>query len=322
MKEDQLKRAKGRCSLFSSFILQPSFFPFQPSAFILLLLLCCFGGYHWWDAQFRLANILPLSSFSSTLMVEPSPAVKEIVSQPFTYLDRGRQSFVFLSKDQRYVLKFFDTGRLIPSLFSKSASSLQRKHRQLMEGYRVAYTHIPQEAGLVYVQLQAGGNDAWPVEIIDRFGFHHTIDLSQVPFVIQLKATPTREVLTRLFEAGKVEEAKRRLGQLVDLYVEGYRLGIYDSDHNFMYNSGFLGERPLRLDVGRLEIDENIKNPAFYLQDLKKIAIERCDGWMQRHFPQFRDEIMSEMQNKLEMHHRDTDSSLAFICIKKGRSAS
>ena len=34
--------------------------------------------------------------------------VKEILSQPFTYLARGKQSFVFVSEDQKTVLKLLN----------------------------------------------------------------------------------------------------------------------------------------------------------------------------------------------------------------------
>ena len=47
------------------------------------------------------APLLPFSNHGNTLLTE------EILKQPFHYLARGGQSFVFVSEDQKYVIKFF-----------------------------------------------------------------------------------------------------------------------------------------------------------------------------------------------------------------------
>ena len=64
-------------------------------------------------------------------------SLKKITNQPFTYLNRGKQSFVFVSQDQKYVLKFFDARTLKPSLlqsiFGRNPDSLARKQKRLFD---------------------------------------------------------------------------------------------------------------------------------------------------------------------------------------------
>ncbi len=275
-----------------------------------LLLLCVLIGTSmaalgFFEAQFRLANIQVsgLAESEQALDQHQQQVLEGIIDQPFAYLDRGKQSFVFISQDRRYVLKFFDVHCLkggLSSVFSPPVVKYcERRLDSLRNGYRLAFERDRAHTGLIFVQLLPNPKLSLKVDLIDRFGWRHTIDLGSVPFVIQQKAIPTRVMLTALLDKGEVAEAKRRLRQIIDLYIEEYHIGIYDRDHNFMYNTGFIDESPIRIDVGRLRADARIHEPTVFLQDLRKIALHRTGEWMQRHFPAYRDEILADMEAKL-----------------------
>ena len=262
-------------------------------------------AYSFYDRQFKLSNIKgewPKVHFES-LTKNQNSFLQTVFSQPFYYLDRGKQSFVFLSQDNRYVLKFFDSRCLrsgeLPFLFPISEEHCSKKLEQLFEGYRVAQSFDRKNTGLLFVQLTPDPAYHIQASIFDRFGFRHQINLEEVPFIIQERAIPLRELITKLLSKGKVKEAEQRLRQMIEMYVEEYRLGIVDLDHNFMYNTGFIGERPLRIDLGRLQFNEEIKDPAIYQQDLKKVFIGRLSEWLERHFPKYRQEIMQTINEEI-----------------------
>ncbi|MFS8562989.1 MAG: hypothetical protein LVR00_01085 [Rhabdochlamydiaceae bacterium] len=50
---------------------------------------------------------LPFTNHGNALVT------KEILKQPFYYLARGGQSFVFVSEDQKYVIKFSKTAPML-----------------------------------------------------------------------------------------------------------------------------------------------------------------------------------------------------------------
>lgn len=235
------------------------------------------------------------ASFQASLDDKQLAEIKAIVRQPFAYLDRGKQSYAFISQDRRYVLKFFDNR-----CWKSKPGRCQRKLLRLLSGYRLAYGKDRDHSGLVFVQLDPNANLDVKANVMDRFGFRHEVDLSKVPFVLQHKAVPLRVVLTELLQQGDVAEAKQRLRQIIDMYVEEYQRGIYDRDHNFMYNTGFIEDKPVRIDVGRLRFDERYKDKQVYVEDLEKIALDRVGGWMQRHFPAYRNEILIDMQAKVK----------------------
>lgn len=286
----------------------------KPLLSIAVALLVLVIAYSYYDRQFRLANIQGKwpTGYSTHITPDQLPSLKEIGSQPFSYLDRGKQSFVFISHDQKYVLKFFDArcmrSGMMPFLFSIGKKQCSKKLKQLFEGYKIAYEHDPSHSGLLFVQLAADSSYHLIVTVTDRFGFKHDIDLSEVPFVLQEKGVPLRQLITSLLEEGNVAETKRRLRLIVDMYVDEYQRGVFDSDHNFMYNTGFVGEKPLRIDLGRLHLEEKIKDPAVYQQDLEKIAVQRLGDWLERHFPRYRQEILADMKLKLgEVSHANPE---------------
>ena len=261
-----------------------------------VLLLVILFVYQYSEAQFQLKNI----QFSNSYLLEQHDfqTLEKIAAQKFHYLARGKQSYAFLSDDGHYVLKFFDAHALRPFPFSGGSGGSQ-KEAGLFEGYRLGFLKNRENSGLIYVSLGADSSIPYSVSVRDRFGIAHQIPLNAVPFVLQVKAVPTRNVITALLHKGDLAQAKMRLRQIVDLYLDEYSRGVYDDDHNFMYNTGFVGERPIRIDLGRLTEDSAYRERAVYFEDLKKVAIDRVDGWMQRHFPHYRTEIVDNMRDKL-----------------------
>jgi hypothetical protein len=263
-----------------------------------------FWGHSFYDRQFHLENITfhGLSPLETPQIVEQRAFLDKIIDQPFYYLDRGKQSFVFVSADDKYVLKFFDvkcswSGGMLSSL---SSEDCQKKLLRLIHGYRIADAYDRDYGGVLFTQIVPNPSLQLNVIVTDRFGFKHTIDLSSVPFVVQKKAVPTRTVLTALLINHDVSAACHKLRQIIDMYVEEHRRGLWDSDHNFMYNTGFIDDQPVRIDLGRLSLDEEKQNPQIFAREIKKIAFDRLEDWLERHFPLYSTQILADMHDKID----------------------
>lgn len=277
---------------------------------VLLLFLIGVGVYvvsgYFFDRQFSLNTITFPDAKASPVKLpqEQYDRLKAYFESPFTYLDKGHQSFVFLSSDKKIVLKFFDARSLKRfSVFPfTSVREVERGHRRLkllLDGYQLAYEKDLTNSGLHFVQLAPNPNLDFTVHLYDRFGFSHFIDLGKVLFVIQSTATTTRDVLNKQLNAGDVEEAKISLGKIVDMYLNEYQNGIYDRDHNFIDNTGFIDGRPIRIDLGRLQYDETFKNPIVYQKDLQNVLVKRTARFLRKYFPQYHDEILAYLESKI-----------------------
>lgn len=268
--------------------------------------------------DFRLGNITYEMPYEKSWEIDPLPAEQEsqlnqILAQPYFYLGKGAQSYVFASQDGRYVLKFFKFKHLRPSWFvdrlpsvgpiktykEKQAARKERRLLGVFRSYRLAYELNREEGGLIFIQLNAVNNLKRSVTVIDKIGLRHTIDLENYPFIVQYKGESLRVVLARLLDEGDLNTVKRRIGQIFDVYAGEYRKGIYDHDHGVMRNTGFIAEQPLHLDLGKLMREENMKDKTCAKQDAL-LVVAKIKAWVKRNYPRYHEELSSYIDGKIE----------------------
>lgn len=251
-----------------------------------------------------------------TPTLEQKLELQAILNQPFSYLGHGHQTYVFSSQDNQYVLKFFRIHRFKPSMLTQSLAYLpglqkwtdkREKSRQfrlerIFKGHQTAYLYDRENSGLLYVQLQPSQNLNLQVKVINWLGFSSPINLDEVPFVVQKRARPTKHVLEELLAKGDIAGVQERLQQIIQMYKNEYQKGILDTDHNVIYNTGFVGNQPIRIDVGRLTYDEKIKDPAIYEADLDRIVNKRMLGWLKRHYPEVTGDI-GDLEDIKKIYH-------------------
>jgi hypothetical protein len=239
--------------------------------------------------------------------------LNQILGQKFSYLGSGNQTYVFESQDSKYVIKFFRFHHLKPGWFEKwmpdyrpfslykekLAFSKQKRLNRIFSGHFLAYTLDKANSGIVYLQLNKHPNHLPSIQVYDQFQRVFNVDLGNTVFALQEKAVRTKEEFIRLINHGDLEGVKIRLHELFKLFVSEYERGIYDRDHNIMYNTGFIGLRPIHFDVGKLMWNEEIKNPQNFKMDLDKIAWKKIDRWFRIHYPRHRHEIAQELEKIL-----------------------
>lgn len=265
--------------------------------------------------DFRLENItydLPVK-VQEPVTSQQRQELTRILDQRYTYLGKGRQTFVFASADGQYVLKFFRFKRLKPSRIIQIGSYLPfvgsvctkcdnkrvRRLEKLFTGYQVAYKYDQEHTGILYVHLGVTHDLNKQITVQDWLGLSHQIDLDSVAFAIQRRGRMTRDVIRDFLDRGDTVSAKKYIDKLLSMYVAEYSLGIIDQDHNIMHNTGFVGETPLRLDVGQLKRDLSVRDPVVYKKDLGKIVEERVVGWLKRYYSKISQELIREFEGEI-----------------------
>lgn len=272
--------------------------------------------------DFRIANITFPFSNRSEWDVPPSNFPEQdqrdqILNQTFSYLGKGAQSYAFVSEDGNYVLKFFKFKHLKPSLLARMLPDIppfdvylkkvrvrkQKKFNSIFEGYRLAFEHNREESGLIVVQLNPNGKEKL-VTVRDKIGLEREIDLGTVPYIIQKKGETLRTILGRLLDHKEMDAAKERINQIFALFLNEYQKGIYDRDHGVLHNTGFIGNQPFHLDVGKLSKDDKMKEMENYKKDLKKVTA-RMIPWIKEQYPDLAPEIVAFIELRLSQifHH-------------------
>lgn len=205
--------------------------------------------------SFNLNQILidwsPLETFSSPL----PDKVSTILDQTFSYLSKGNEFFVFISEDQSWVIKF-------PRLFR------HRSHTKLLETLRICSTELASETAVLYAHLEQSQTGRI-LNLIDSFGYNHSVPLDQTPFVIQRAGTP---FLDKLYDS---EHPKPMIAAAVDMYRSLQKKGFVDRDPIFHKNTGWCDDHPFIFDIGSI-------SPLEDRDSLEKMTVSLKDDLAQK----------------------------------------
>ncbi len=273
---------------------------------ILLALLCMCGAALFYTKVmqgFSLQEIrssIPLDYAPLELSLEREEEIKQALAQPYRYLAKGCQFYVFESSDGKYIIKFLKYKHLrkepfvaltclpLPDIWrgacmTKIACRQQRLDK-LFSSIKIAYDDLPMETGLLFYHFNRSPFLQGKLEIRDPLGLRYKIDLDAYDYLIQKKANSVKSCFEN--SDNRPDEIRKRIGQLIEIVEVQCSKGIINTDRAFVQNVGFSPDetRALLIDIGQFVKEEGIK-------DEKSIAEERgrrlrsLRGWMERHFP-------------------------------------
>lgn len=255
-------------------------------------------------AGFALQNITSHFSYHEdwqtiALSEKEKEQVKHIFSQPFHYLGKGCQSYVFVSDDGQHVLKFvkyqrfrpqawLDYFAFIPVVNHYRLAKIEKKNKKLemlFSSWKLAYERLKSETGLIYVHLNKSTDLQQTVKIYDKMGFQHTLNMDEMEFLLQRKANMLCSTINQFVKQGEMSDAKELIDNLLNMILSEYRQGLADNDHALMQNTGALGKRPVHIDVGQFIVKPDIVNPTIYKQELFSKTY-KFRHWLTKHHPE------------------------------------
>lgn len=233
---------------------------------------------------------------------------EQALHQSYHYLGKGHQCFVFVSEDQKYVIKFLNYRRFSLPVFLKILPrsldwARQQEERRasrfvsLVQSYELAYEKLPQETQLIGLHFRQGG-DMPVLRAVDRAHRIHDIDLNQTAFVVQKKATMIFDELERRYQKNPTIGFKRELEAFLHFLTVRCDLFIADDDRDVAINFGFCGDDLILLDPGRLYVDPTLQSKERREREIR-VASKRLRRWLlKNHFDQVAtwDELGSEKQ--------------------------
>ena len=231
-----------------------------------------------------------------------------IFSQPFSYLGKGCQSYVFLSQDGEYVIKFLkyqhfrppawlDVLSVIPAVDRYREHKIEKKKRFLaaiFKSWKIAYEDLQDNTGVVYIHINKTNNLNKQLFIQDKIGITHTLDLDNMEFMVQKRVRMLGPTIETLMQQGKSLEAKALISRLTDMMLEEHIRGYTDKDHALMQNTGVHAGKPLHIDVGQIVRDDNICKPEVYHQEIYNKTY-RFRIWLEKHYP----ELLAHLNHEL-----------------------
>lgn len=259
--------------------------------FSLLICLLCYGVdrfYHKVSDGFSLENVISLTTPSTLISVEEQVKIEEILKQRFYYLAKGGQSFAFLSENGQYVLKFF------------KRNTKKRKQPFAMSSAKLAYEKLREESGVLFLHLNSTVHQLPVTKIVNKLGFEILVEMDKMAFYIQQRAQLISQKIAFLSEQNDREGISQVFSKLFEIIRKMDQKGIIDLDDGMVENLGFIKDRVMIIDIGRLAEKKAVKRTELYLVDLEKRA-DRFRIWLRKHFPELIplfDETLKKELNK------------------------
>jgi hypothetical protein len=202
----------------------------------------------------------------------PDTVTEAILLQPFTYLGRGSQFFVYISQDRKYVLKVPRAAKLRESFIGRLLCMRVQKP-DLLQSLQIASRDLAFETSLLYVHY--GYCEGWsrPVRFLNRCKRAEKVDVSKIPFVLQKKIELIGESLVR---ANGSQERQRIVTGYLDLIERERQLGWMSDDCSFWQNAGIDDARIVRIDIGSY-----VSAKTFSWQEMSKPV----RNWLQKADP-------------------------------------
>jgi len=251
----------------------------------------------------RIASNRPYHEEYATrpLTSEESSDLEKALAQPYTYFASGGQAFAFFSADRNYVVKFFkqrlyNRSKLLnfvplPKFLHRYRNMRNSKRDDKFArdffSYKISFEELQEETGVFYVHLNTTDHLKTQLQITDRLGINHLLDLDKMDFIVQKRAEKIHDRIIRLMEIGKTSEAKQAIGQVVDLITTRASKGFRDRDPNVRTNCGFLGDRAIKIDVGRFVRCPEMQTKERHNADLLQITAP-FEEWLEEHYPELR----------------------------------
>lgn len=211
--------------------------------------------------------------------------IKSILSQNFYYLTRGKQSFIFESNDQKYILKFFDKSRFFGKVYLTTLPILKFLNIQRNEFYnkkksklefdissaKIAYELLKDDAALVYVNLSKTNLFEKKLCITNKCKRELYLDLNDAFFILQKKCDmfyPTYEKLSddiskyNLLDSFLEMVHRRTIKCVVDNDIGKNRT-----------NWGVLDNKAVTIDIGRWYLDDKLTTFQGYKKHMLKATI-------------------------------------------------
>lgn len=244
------------------------------------------------------------SSFSSHFFCQPLPlaekdkeGIRAALDQPFSYIGKGCQFYVFESLDRKYVLKFFKQKHLRPHLWlqvlpapmilKKKIESRSRRIESLFNSCNIAYEQLREESGLLFTHLDHSPLLEKNVTLIDKLGMPHPIFLDDFEYLLQKKGISVEEVFSKIDE----KQAAVKIEAIVDLIIARIKKGVGDRDKAVAQNLAFTSdEKPLFIDVGQFFKEEKIRSE----DEIRSEIVDRLRNfrvWVTRNHPSLSDYV-------------------------------
>ena len=231
---------------------------------------------------FAVTKIRTAFSNTSATFSEESPLIREILTQPLTYIGKGGQCYAFSTEDNKYVVKLLKYNNNYPKIWftlfpfpfgleSYRQEKLTKKSNKLKgeyASYDIALRELKEETGILYFHLDKNTLPKLELHIKDKLQISHKLQADCYQFYIQKKGSPFYSGLEQMIKEGKIDTAKSALDEMLSFLLKRCQKQITDGDDGIWRNFAFQGTHPFQIDIGQFSYNSSLCNGMNYQEDI------------------------------------------------------
>ena len=296
-------------------------------SFLLLFIVAVFGSirlFHKVTDGFAIAAIssdLPYNQNWDVPISEKDLGESEkALGETYSYLTSGSQSFVCISSQGQYIVKFFKHKRwrinpfldqipLPPYLKMKKEKWKQKKQKTIRSTFnscKISYTKLHDETGIIFLHLNKTNHLNKNLIVRDRLGYKHKLNLDEIAFIIQKNATATDQYLLELRKKGDLKEAKKSIRNLLNFTVQRATEGYNDKDPHLIRNFGFINDQVIEIDLGGFYQDPKKNEDYFFSHEIYRIR-RKLMPWIKKNYPELMDYVENQIKKIISTRALLTD---------------
>lgn len=261
--------------------------------FLSLFLFTCVSLIHFLYKIRSGYNIRKISHFKNLDPSELSEQDSLILSQKFTYLSRGRQSFVFVSEDDKYVLKIPRTDHINTPIIAKIFSPLLKKHKthqvkevkKNLQSLDIAKSLLVKETALLSIHKGINCPKNFLVKIEDPLGVSQMINLKNMHFAIQRKLPLWADTFLNAKNNNAKDRKELLVKSAIDLFLNRSKKSVANRDKTFDQNFGFENEITYQIDIGDFCLEEDRKDPVNNRRRFLD-SLNTLNKWLEKNDPE------------------------------------
>ncbi len=242
----------------------------------------------------------------------PTPEEKnildKILNQNFSYFTKSDDTYLFLSDDHQFIIKFLKQHpyrpkswlAYIPLSFNPYYREYCEKlkiRKKIFNACKTAFLELKEETGIVYVHINPTHFLNKKITVCDRNGKNHTIDLDRTSFYIQRRAQLIYPRISDLMRAGDSERCKNILASVIRLIAKLGKKGVCNKDLSLYKNFGVINDKAVQLTITKFQIDQTAACQQSNQNQIMPV-IETFRRWVQKNYPEllaYFDEKLSEL---------------------------
>lgn len=255
--------------------------------------------YDRWTGGFSISNITYEKPFDPRWDLPlDATFVAEILNQPYHYLGKGHQSFVFESADGKYVIKFLKCHLVtikpwlawlplfgsLETWRSERVNAKQKRLDAIFTGWKIGCELLPEDTGIIAVHMNTTESLQKHLFVTNKAGWGYTVDLDKTAFLVQHKVDMLVPTIENYLSMEKQDKVEGILTSLLKLYQHMCSIGVSDTDPQIMRNTGVSFDRPILIDVGRLKLDSRVKEGPACINEIQ-VKTRIFFHWLHAHYP-------------------------------------